>query len=338
MKRLLFVETLAIALAFVIAACGGAPAAAPQGGTAAPAPASKPNTLTAVKVDATTLDAAAPYWAQAPKLDVSTITALPGKPGGPAVSIQAAYDDKYLVIRSEWPDATNTLTRNTWTWDGTKFTRAGQEDFISFIWPIGNNATFASKGCAATCHNTSPDQAKWWMGSDGADVRYDGWFWMSARTNPVGYTNDIGWSILSDPTDMGSPRVADAVDSGGFVDNTDGATENPSPKFMSSKDLKSLLLLDADKVAFDKTKLAAGDTVPGFVLAKAVGSLGDIEANGVWANGKWVVVQRRMLNTTHPDDAVLIPSKPTPFGLAVADAAGDADHKISQEVLTLEWK
>ncbi len=333
MKRLLFVETLAIALAFVVAACG-APAAAPQGG-ASPA---KPNTLTAVKVDATTLDAAAPYWAQAPKLDVSTITALPGKPGGPTVSIQAAYDGQYIVIRSEWPDATNTLTRNTWTWDGAKFTRAGQEDFISFIWPIGNNAAFASKGCAATCHNTSTKQEEWWMGSDSADVRYDGWFWMSARTNPVGYTNDIGWINLVDPKDMGSPRVTDAVESGGFVNNTDGAAENPSPKFMSSKDLKSLLLLDADKVAFDKTKLVAGNTVPGFVLAKAVGSLGDVEANGVWANGKWVLVQRRLLNTSHNDDAVLIPSKPTPFGIAVADAAGDADHKISQEVLTLEWK
>ncbi len=335
MKRLLLVETLAIALAFVVAACG-APATAPQGGaTSAPA---KPNTLTAVKVDATTLDAAAPYWAQAPKLDLATITALPGKPGGPTVTIQAVYDGQYITIRSEWPDATNTLTRNTWTWDGTKFTRDGQEDFISFIWPIGNNAAFASKGCSATCHNTSTDQTKWWMGADNGEVRYDGWFWMSARTNPVSYTNDIGWSVLSDPTDMGSPRVADAADSGGFVDNTDGATNNPAPKFMSSKDMKSLILLDANKVAFDKTMLAAGGTVPGFVLSKPVGSRGDVDANGVWANGKWVVVQRRLLNTGHNDDVVLIPSKPTPFGVAVADAAGDADHKISQEALTLEWK
>jgi hypothetical protein len=335
MKRLLLVETLAIALAFIVAACGGT-TSAPQGGGAAPA--AKPNTLTAVKVDATTLDAAAPYWAQAPKLDVNTVTALPGKPAGPTVSIQAAYDGQYIVIRSEWADATNTLTRNTWTWDGAKFTRAGQEDFLSFIWPVGNNAAFASKGCTATCHTTSTNQEEWWMGSDTADVRYDGWFWMSARTNPVGYTNDIGWVNLTDPKDMGSPRVTDAKDAGGFVNNTDGAKENPVPSFMSAKDLKSLILLDADKVAFDPTKLAAGDTVPGFVLSKPTGSLGDVEASGAWANGKWVVVQRRLLNTGHDDDAVLTPSKPTPFGVAVADNAGDAEHKISQDALTLEWK
>jgi hypothetical protein len=176
------------------------------------------------------------------------------------------------------------------------------------------------------------------MGSDSADVRYDGWFWMAARTNPVGYTNDIGWINLVDPKSMGSPRVTDKTDTPGFVNNTDGAKENPSPKFMSSKDLKSLILLDADKVAFDKTKLAAGDTVPGFVLKKPTGSVADVEASGAWANGKWVVVQRRLLDTGNPDDAVLTASKPTPFGFAVADNAGDAEHKISGEALTLEWK
>ena len=74
------------------------------------------------------------------------------------------------------------------------------------------------------------------------------------------------------------------------------------------------------------------------MLAKAVGSRGDVEANGVWANGKWVVVQRRLLNTTHTDDASFTPPKPVPFGMAVADSAGDLDHKISKDPLTLDWK
>jgi Ethylbenzene dehydrogenase len=332
MKRYLLIETLAIIISFSIAACTS-PASSTQGG--AP-PASTPNTLTAVKVDATSLDGSAAYWAQSPKLEVATVGAAPDKPAGPAVTLQAAYDGQYLVIRSEWPDTTNSLHRNTWTWDGKALSQDGQEDFISFIWPMGNNAAFASKGCAATCHNTDTDQKKWWMGSDTADVRYDGWFWRSARTNPAGYSDDYGWTILKDPTAMGSPRVADALDSGGFVSNINA--DKSGPLFMSAKDLKSLILLDADKVAFDQTKLAVGDTVPGFVLAKAVGSRGDIEANGVWANGKWVVVQRRLLNTTHNDDASFTPPKPAPFGVAVADNSGDLDHKISKDALTLDWK
>ncbi len=335
MKRLLLAETLALSLAFVVAACGGATPTAPgQGGSA---PAGKPNTLTAVKVDATSVDAAAPYWAQSPKLEVTTSGAAPDKPAGPKVTIQAAYDGQYIVIRSEWADATNSLQDDTWTWDGKAFTQGGEQDFIAFIWPIGNNATFASKGCAATCHNSSAKQDEWWMGSDSADVNYDGWFWMAARTNAVSYTDDIRWVNLTDPKDMGSPRVDDAKDSGGPEENTDGATP-PAPKFMSAKDMQALILLEADKVPFDQKMLVAGGTVPGFVLAKPVGSLGDVEAKGVWADGKWVVVQRRLLNTTHPDDAVLIPSKPLPFGVAVADAAGNLDHKIAKDVLTLEWK
>ena len=332
MKRFLLIETLAIVIAFSIAACTSS-GSSTSGGAA---PASNPNTLTAVKVDATSLDGGAAYWAQSPKLDVSTSGAAPDKPAGPVVTLQAAYDGQYLVIRSEWPDTTNSLQQDAWTWDGKAFSQGGEGDLIAFIWPMSNNAAFASKGCAATCHNSNADQEKWWMGSDTADVRYDGWFWQSAATNPTGYSDDIGWTVLSDPADMGSPRVLDALDSGGHADNVNADATGPA--FMSAKDLKSLILLDADKTAIDPTKLATGGIVPGFVLSKAVGSAGDVEAKGVWANGKWVVVQRRLLNTTHTDDASFTPPKPVPFGMAVADSAGDLDHKISKDPLTLDWK
>ena len=73
-----------------VAACGApaAPAAAPAadaGGTAAAAapasaPAGKPNTLTAVKVDAASLDAAAGYWAKAPVTAVATKATKEGNP------------------------------------------------------------------------------------------------------------------------------------------------------------------------------------------------------------------------------------------------------------------
>ena len=46
----------------------------------------------------------------------------------------------------------------------------------------------------------------------------------------------------------------------------------------------------------------------------------------------------RALNTNHDDDAVLIPPKSVPFGLAVWNNAGDLDHTVGPEVLTLQWK
>ena len=112
--------------AALLAACsssgsGSSGASAPAGAANA-----STNTLTAVKVDAATLDAAAPYWADAPKLEVATKAADKDKPDGPKLSVQAVYDGSNLVVRAEWPDATESVARNVWTYDGKAFKRGGE--------------------------------------------------------------------------------------------------------------------------------------------------------------------------------------------------------------------
>jgi|GEM_PF-564890 len=342
MKHRMFVTVVLLTLITLVAACGGgaqpassqpaADAAQPQ----AAAPAGQPNTLTAVKVDATVLDAAAAYWADAPVLDVQTKAAKEGNPDGPIVKLQAAYDGESIVIRSEWADPNESLSKAAWTWDGSAFAKTGDEDRIMIAWPIGNNADFASKGCTAACHNLSANEDEWWMGSEDAAVRYDSWHWKSTRTNPVGYSDDQWWSVLTDPADPGSSRPSDAKDSGGYADNVN--EDASGPKFMSSKGTKEQFILAGDEVAIDTGALATADIIPGYVLAAAVGSRGDIEANGVWADGKWIVVQRRALNTSHDDDTTFIPPKPMPFGLAVVDNGGGLPHTVGPDVLILEWQ
>ncbi len=332
MKKLSIVTMLGLLLVLLLAACGG--------GSAEPAadnaPASQPGTLTAVKVDATSLDANAPYWANAPVLSVDTKAAVDGNPDGSTVKLQAVYDGQYLVIRSEWADPTESVLKNAWTWDGTAFTKSGDEDRIMITWPIGNNAEFASKGCAAACHNSSENQDEWWMGSDNANIRYDNWHWKSARTNPLGYTDDQWWSVLADPADPESSRYGDAKDSGGYSDNVN--EDKSGPQYMNGAGITGDFIFKGDEVAIDTAALVAGDVIPGLVLAKPVGSRGDIDANGVWINGNWVVVQRRLLNTGHDDDAVFTPPKPMPFGLSVVDNGGGLPHTVGPDVLTLEWK
>ena len=337
MKRTLLTVTAILTIAALLAACGGgaAPAAAPAAGEPA-ASAASTSTLTAVKVDATTLDAAAAYWATAPVLEVATKAAKEGNPDGPVVKMQAAYDGDYLVIRSEWADATESLGKAAWTWDGAAFTKSGDEDRIMITWPIGNNADFASKGCAAACHNVAENEDEWWMGSEDPAVSYDSWHWKSTRTNPVGYSDDQWWNVLEDPTAFDSSRRSDAKDSGGYTDNVNEAKDGP--KFMSAKGAAETFIFAGDEVEIDTTTLAAGDIIPGFVIAKAVGSRGDIEASGVWSDGVWVVVQRRALNTAHDDDTTFVPPKPMPFGMSVVDNGGGLPHTVGPDVLTLEWK
>lgn len=78
--------------------------------------------------------------------------------------------------------------------------------------------------------------------------------------------------------------------------------------------------------------------VPGFVIEPAVGSRGDVTASGIHADGKWVVVLVRALDTSNGDDVTFSPPKAYPFGLAVTDDGGGTDHTVVPDVLTLEWQ
>ncbi len=205
-----------------------------------------------------------------------------------------------------------------------------------FLWPMGNNAEFASQGCATACHNTSENSDEWWMGSDSEDVRYDAWQWKAARTNPAGYVDDKWWGTQEDPTDVESSRHGDSKDSGGYADNRN--EDKTAPIFLSSKGNDVQFIFSGEEVELDTTSLQTGAVIPGYVLTKPVGSRGDIETQGTWTDGKWVVVIRRPLNTEHDDDVVYTPSKPMPFGLAVVDSGGGINHTISSDVLTLNWE
>lgn len=296
----------------------------------------KANTVTAIKVDAVSSDGAAAQWANAPTLTLTTKAAIEGGADGPAVSVQAVYDDQNLAMRFEWADATESLLKNGWRWDGTTFTKSGDEDRVQLLWAIQNNPDFASKGCADACHNMDADQAKWWMGTENADLSYDLWHWKSARTNQVGQSDDQWVGVLEDPTDMESSRHGDAKASGGYADNLNEAGDGPA--FMHGTDAAAQFILAGKEVAIDTATLASGAVIPGFVIAPAVGSRGDVAANGVWQDGKWTVVLVRALDTGNDDDVTFTPPKAYPFGLGVTDDGGGTDHTVGLDVLTLEWQ
>ncbi len=338
--RTLLTTPLLIA-GLLLTACGPAatesePSAATAPDAAVNAPAATGNTLTAIKVDAASTVADAAYWADAPALQVATVGATESAAAGPTVTLQAVYDANNFALRLEWVDTTESVLKNAWTWTDNAFGKSGEEDRVALLWPIGNNAEFATKGCSVACHNMAADESQWWMGSDSEDVRYDAWHWKAARTNPVGQADDKWWSVLADPTDVESSRRSDAKESGGYSDNVNEAKDGPA--FIHSQDLSNLYLLTGEEVAIDMAQLSDGAIVPGYVLAPFVGSRGDVAANGTWSDGKWVVVLLRPLDTGHDDDMVLTPPKAYPFGLSVFDNGGGNDHTVGPDVLTLEWQ
>lgn len=325
MKKRVITSIVFVTLVFLLAACSS--------GTT---PQAEPNTLTVIKVDDAALNASGDFWTNAPKLEVSSKAAKEGNPDGPVVTLQAVHDGNNIVFRAEWADATESVLKNSWTWDGSAFSKSENEDRIMFLWPIGNNAEFASQGCATACHNTSENSDEWWMGSSSEDVRYDAWQWKAARTNPAGYVDDKWWGTQEDPTDVESAHHGDSKDSGGYADNRN--EDKTAPIYMSSKGTDVQFIYSGEEVELDTAALEIGAVIPGYVLSKPVGSRGDIETQGIWSDGKWVVVIRRPLSTGHDDDVVYIPSKPIPFSVSVVDNGGGVSHTVSTEVLTLAWK
>lgn len=331
-----------IGMIWLLAACGGQPGAAPaNSGGSGSAPAAPSNTITAVKVDAVAADAAAAYWADAPAVMVHTKATEKDKPDGPDVTIQAVYDDQNVAVRLEWADPTETILANPWTWDGSAWKRGGDpmtahEDRMSIIFPIENNPDFSSKGCAGACHNLDADPEKWWMGTDSADQHLDLWEWKAAQTNPLGLTDDYLASVQEDPADIESATHPDANTGGGNVSNVNQAKDGPA--FMNGADVTASFIITGQQAEIDTSKLAPGAIIPANILRPWTGSRADVQASGVWKDGKWTVVLMRALDTGHEDDVVFSPPKAYPLGVALFDHLDLREHTITPDVLTLTWK
>lgn len=322
----------------VLVACTAMPSAAPTSRqTSASGAAASSNTLTAVKVDAVALDTVASYWTDAPVLTVHTKATVKGQPDGADVNVQAAYDSKSITLRLVWADATESNLNKAWTWDGSKFTRSKElGDRMGILFPIENNAEFASKGCTAACHNADADQEKWWMGTEKADLSYDLWQWTAATTNPIGQAQDEWLNVLEDPADTESATHGDALTSGGSLSNLNQAKDGPG--FMHAADLVASFIITGEQTPLDTSKLAKGAIIPPSILAPWVGSRGDVQAKGVWQAGQWTVVLLRALDTGHDDDVVLTPTKSYPLGIALFDHIDLLGHTTTPDVVTLTWK
>ncbi len=294
------------------------------------------NTLLAIKVDEVTMDANAAFWTDAPGLTIPTEATTDDRPDGADVLLQAAYDDNFIIVRAEWADSTESVWKNAWTWDGTAFTKSGDEDRILIHFPIGQYAEFASKGCTEACHNTADDAETWYMATSDEAQRLDQWHWKATRTNYIGFADDKWVGIQTDPTDVESAHHGDAKDSGGDTTNVNEAGDGPA--FMHGGELTGGFIPAGQEIAIDTSLLSAGDTIPGYILAPLVGSRGDVLAQGVWENGRWVVVLMRALDTGHEDDVVFLPPRPVPFGVSIVDDGGGLKHTNAPDVLILEWE
>ncbi|MGD2098147.1 MAG: ethylbenzene dehydrogenase-related protein [Desulfobacterales bacterium] len=253
-----------------------------------------------------------------------------------SVGTKAVYTDDGIYFRFNWQDATKSVTKGAWQYDGQRWShQKGNEDRIALLFEIERINKFATKGCAVVCHVPAGKTAKdGKFGTATAAEKGDMWHWKAARSDPAGFADDK-WL-----TKIGEEKGGRKSDAGKGGDTKNMTADKSKPMYMpaSGKQLaKNDILLVAHAVEIkDYSVFKSGDTVTFRMPNMPEGSRADIKALSRYADGSWTVMLYRKLDTGHDDDVAFNPRKKYNFAMALFDDSGD-ENSYDSEVLTLQF-
>jgi hypothetical protein len=254
------------------------------------------------------------------------------------------YDNEYVYFLAIVEDDTQNDTPNKIVLTGDDpaddanwSIQTNGQDGIGFIFPITETVTghkggdFSVGGCYTACH-TAKFITTYESGMYPFQGEVDIWYWKAGTTNPQSHADDYVASGASEK------RKGDVI-GGSFSDENFrdvAAGGNLLPISMPGGDNgglnKSKHIWDPTSATFDPSANNPGtnqpwkkdDFVSGWKLDvpeqffPGEGYRGDIEAKGVYMNGKWIVEFKRKINTnsSNDDDVVFDTSKDILFSFA----------------------
>lgn len=260
-----------------------------------------------------------------------------GAPG--TVTTRVLYTDDRLFFLFKWKDPTRSITKQSWIFNGQKWVHLkGNEDRIAALFEITRINKFATRGCAITCHSPADVPRKdWKFATKTDDEKGDLWHWKAARSGPYGYADDAWLTVAGNPT--GSYReTGRRKDTGAGGDVKNETPDGIRPLYMQNSAVKPsapgfLLAEDAVKIT-DYSIFKSGHIIPYRLPLKPSGSRFDVKATSRYADGGWMVMLSRKLDTGHEDDVVFNPKKRYSFAIAVFDDSG-SEHSKATEPMTL---
>ena len=288
----------------------------------------------APKIDGVIDDA----WSKAKPTTIQLAGGQNFKDGSTAVELKAVYTADSVYFLAQWADETESVRRSPWqkqadgTWkmladpnDKGGDNNVYYEDKYAMIWNINDSiAGFNEAGCFVACHAGEAPKPYGNKYTSKAGELGDIWHWKSIRTGPVGqfddqYLDDTRYDAQKSP-DAG--RKSDPKTAGGYFDNKSQDGKLPQWALATNKPAPPYWILDSENTAFDGSKYAANNEVPGIVIAPIKGDRGDISAKGVWKDGKWTLEWGRKLQTGSQYDVQFSDLNRTyAFGVAAFDNA-----------------
>jgi len=278
------------------------------------------------------------------------VTLQDGSIGKVDISLKALYDKEFFYLYATWKDSTQSLGKDSWTYNGNEWESSGDEDRIAFAWNIDNSIDgFNIAGCAMICHGDR-------IHTNSPNEKGDIWQWKASRTNPLGYADDewLDNSIVEGYTEEDKDVALHGDDTNsiyksGYIKNLNSAGSGPKYYEPSPDDEWDAKFIFSDEVLKgeavginDLDDFGAGDTVPGYILQRPIGDRGNVDAVGVWKDGKWGIEFRRKLNTGDENDVQFSLTEIYRFGIAVMDNTGGFEaygkgHSFDLGARTLEF-
>ncbi len=220
---------------------------------------------------------------------------LDGSAATESILIKGGVHGEYVCFYLEWQDTSQDLLHKPWQWDSLKqkyVTGPQREDRLAL--------QFATGG----------DYSTDWL--SGNEFTADMWHWKATRSNPLGLAHDKSTTISGQKSTHAYK----------------GISRHGIPLYIARPS-------DSGDQLYRRKRYRKfiADSMPKYVLTEAPsGSVADIEARGVWTDGKWHLELRRKLNTGNPDDVVFTLGETTVGGLAVFDHSENDDHAVSDNL------
>ncbi|MFO7496008.1 MAG: ethylbenzene dehydrogenase-related protein [Desulfobacterales bacterium] len=292
-------------------------------------------TLTAAKVAEAPANLDDAVWQKAKPLEVpfEGKEKFAGKKAN--VTSRALYTESEVFFLFKWKDATQSITKGAWQFDGENWNRLeGDEDRIALQFEIHRINNFATKGCAVLCHGSAGAPMKEFKyATASAAEKGDLWHWKAARTDPY-LSADDGWLTVA------GEKTGRKDDAGGGGDSRNETDDKTKPRYMQDPAQKpsfpGFLLAEEAVEITDHSDFKKGDTLTYRMPKKPSGSRGDIKALSRYADGEWTVMLSRKLDTGNDDDVAFNSRRKYSFAMALFDDSGDADSYDS-EALSLEF-
>ncbi len=222
---------------------------------------------------------------------------LSGKGGVNSVEMRAAIKDGRIYVLAIWDDSSQNILHKPYKWnEGAGEYKKDKQKEDRFALSLRMSGTFSASKI------------------DGSPFEADVWHWKASRSNPAGIAHDKMWKVSKKP----------------FEKAKEWPTPNGGVVYLARISDEGDRLYKPVKYSVKRDDIMSRYEVN----LTASGSIADVQAKGVWRNGRWYLEMARDLDTGHSDDAAIPASGSIEIAVAAFNNVDGRKHSVS-EVLTL---